>query len=79
MRAGVGIAPLGARAEKRSSRETALRAKRGAPFAATRDRVMKPVPELPNLFPRQRPLELFHPLIDLRPTALFGGQLLRES
>ncbi|MDP9323771.1 MAG: hypothetical protein M3P13_09050, partial [Acidobacteriota bacterium] len=28
-------------AEKRLSRETALRAKRGAPFAATRDRVMK--------------------------------------
>ena len=49
-------APLGARAEKRLSRETALhpnaqacalgapalRAKRGAPFAVTRDRVLKP-------------------------------------
>ena len=34
-------APLGARAEKRPSRETALRAKRGAPFAVTRDRVLK--------------------------------------
>ena len=39
-------APLGARAEKRLSRETALRAKRGTPFGVTRYRVLKPV--LPN-------------------------------
>src|SRR5258706_14244567 len=52
VRAGAGIAPLGARAEGRLSRETALhpnaqacalgapalRAKRGAPFAVNRDR-----------------------------------------
>src|SRR5688572_9153156 len=36
-------APLGARAEKHLSRETALRAKRGAPFAVTRYRVLKPL------------------------------------